>query len=59
MILKVQVLCTPKCVYAASPDINFGRPQILDYSISDSDKGKVAEIRLPALAYWNMVVMEF
>jgi dextranase len=59
IILKVQVLSTPKCVFAASPDFDLCRPQILDYILSDSDKGIIAEISLPDTVYWNMVVLEF
>jgi len=59
MIVKVQVLRAPKCVYAASPDFDFGRPQMLAFALLNSDRGKVAVIKLPRLVYWNMVVIEF
>lgn len=59
IVLKVQVLGEPKCIYAASPDTDFGRPGFLNYTILDSDRGKVAVIKLPELKYWSMVVIEF
>jgi hypothetical protein len=55
----VQILSVPKCVYAASPDFELGRPQMLDFTVTDSDRGMIAAIKLPKLVYWNMVVMEF
>jgi dextranase len=59
MIVKVQILSVPKCVYAASPDFELGRPQMLDFTVTDSDRGMIAAIKLLKLVYWNMVVMEF
>lgn len=57
--VKVQVLRIPRAVYAASPDMNFGRPVILDYAVKDSDRGKVVTVNLPDLSVWNLLVMEF
>lgn len=59
LLVKVQIPKLPKSVYIASPDNNQGRPAILDYTIEDSDRGKILTVRIPELNIWNLLVIDF
>lgn len=53
--VKVAVSKTPSKVWLASPDINGGVAQALDFNQSGSE----ITITLPSLKYWDMVVIEY
>jgi dextranase len=45
-------------VYLASPDVDKGVTQNLDYNISEDEDGKYIEISVPYLEYWDVLVIE-
>lgn len=44
-------------VYAASPDQEAGRPQRLNYSVSQRDGSTWVQFVLPSLEYWSMLTL--
>jgi dextranase len=44
-----------KTVWYASPDINFGAPQQINFNQS----GNTISFTLPSLQYWDMIVVEY
>lgn len=46
---------TIKKIWFASPDLNDGTPQILNFTQSNG----AASFRLPSLQYWDMIVVEY
>lgn len=59
IVVRVQVPEPPKHVYAASPDVNHGRPVPLDYRIEDGGRGKVITVHMTGLHIWGLLVMDF
>ncbi|MBI5670900.1 MAG: hypothetical protein HZC41_23150 [Chloroflexi bacterium] len=46
-------------VWAASPDGEDIRPQMLDYTKGQDGSGAYIEVRLPRLDYWTMMVLDY
>jgi len=44
--------------WAASPDLEDGRPQVLTITEGDDAQGHFVRVKLPKLGYWQMLVLE-
>lgn len=58
--IKVKVLLEKnvKAVYMMSPDRDMGRPQPVEYLITDALRGKTLELTIPTLEVWNVLAIE-
>lgn len=56
--VKVLLEREVEAVYLMSPDRNMGRPEPVEYKITDSLRGKTLEATLPALDVWNLLAIE-
>ncbi|MNI18021.1 Cycloisomaltooligosaccharide glucanotransferase precursor [compost metagenome] len=58
--IKVKVLLEKevKAVYMMSPDRDMGRPQPVEYEITDALRGKTLELTIPTLEVWDVLAIE-
>ncbi|GIO38247.1 hypothetical protein J41TS12_31080 [Paenibacillus antibioticophila] len=58
--MKVKILLERdvKAVYMMSPDQHLGRPQPVDYQITDALRGKTLELTIPTLDIWSVLAVE-
>jgi len=58
--LKISILIIGqvKSVFAASPDVDMGRPLTLNYTIIAGHKGQFLQVEVPLLHVWTLLVVE-
>lgn len=58
--IKVKVLLdrAPKAAFVASPDLDYGRPQPLEFELTRSLRGITLEAVIPVLEVWNLLTIE-
>ncbi|MDU2243464.1 MAG: glycoside hydrolase family 66 protein [Paenibacillus sp.] len=58
--IKVKVLLDrePRAAFVASPDLDHGRPQPLEFELTRSLRGITLEAVIPALEVWNLLTVE-
>lgn len=58
LTVHVQVNEPVRSVFAASPDIDMGRPKELEYSLEETERGYVLSATVPNVYQWSMLVIE-
>jgi dextranase len=58
IMIRVQLAEPVKNVFLASPDIDMGRPKLIDYHIESGKRGKTLVVCVSMLHFWSLLVIE-